>query len=273
MNYFVLSVILLIAKESLTLSCPVFQCFDFPKEKECSLKTMNGSQLLVQLRKCTDNLICPFTGDLDEDEFCIKPSNLYPGDYCEDPAFCQSQNCQNNVCKGSIKDANCSADIDCDIGLFCLNNKCSETIKLNNPCNASAKCAVDSICMNGTCIQIASLELAAQTYAPAACKSFYMENGVCKAGPRLDGLTKGDTATPCPEDSKCKYTANDGNSYTEGCTCGMQEENKAVCRIGEGDVDLSDVRWSKLIYIVFKLFKFGNSFKTMPYIKRAFMLK
>eukprot|EP00826_Nyctotherus_ovalis_P029704 TRINITY_DN2355_c0_g1_i5.p1 TRINITY_DN2355_c0_g1~~TRINITY_DN2355_c0_g1_i5.p1 ORF type:complete len:207 (-),score=61.17 TRINITY_DN2355_c0_g1_i5:153-773(-) len=70
--------------------------------------------------------------------------------------------------------------------------------------------------------------------APAACKSYHIENNKCQDGPKLidkDKVCTGGKTT-------CKYRLANNTEISEECKCGMNAEGKSYCSPGRGDFDL-----------------------------------
>lgn len=256
MKFLIAFVILSLALVTFTLTCANFNCTQLSTPDSCALKTFNGTGLVIKLHACTSGLVCPFQAPLDEEDICATPSNLVPGDVCSNNTQCLSGNCDaTSHCVGKLLNIPCSTDIECGVGLYCLNQTCNTLLTIGSTCSDTLKCQVNAACSNSTCVLLASLANGQFATVPAACQSFYIENNTCTQGPTLVGLTSGQTAMSWPTTSNCTFQKSDGSQMVEGCTCGMQGTTDLVCRPGEGDVNMKDVSQINNYYSTHHMFQ------------------
>lgn len=239
--------------QTFSLTCPTFACTqNFTNNQTCASKTIVGNVFSVLIKPCADSkLACPFTENLDEDDLCAAPVlKMYPGEFCNTAADCIQGTCTGNICQSGAAGATCKTHLDCGAGLFCLSGNCTALIGVGGACSDTTLCQVGLICAAGNCTKIASIENNQPAVVPATCKSYYMENGNCTDGPMLNDTERKMPA--CTPDGVCHYTfkGTAGKIATEPCTCGLTNYTTGVCRPGEGDAKLDDVRRK---YLSFRL--------------------
>jgi hypothetical protein len=129
-----------------------------------------------------------------------------------------------------------------------LSGKCAPLIAAGAPCNETNLCQVGLLCVNNNCTKIGSIENGKAAVVPATCKSYYMEDNKCTDGPILNETEK--KLEVCPSSGECHYSfKGDANKkITEPCVCGMTQNATGICRPGEGDTQLDDVRKKMSIF-------------------------
>lgn len=238
-NWYVLAFLLIFSLCS-DIKCPKYTCFEFGNDI-CARHSYEEGNSILYLKKCKESKVCDIT-DLHEEQVCkdyYSTPMLLPGEYCRNNTECYSGACtkDSNICNGTLLNDNCISDSECNPGLYCKEHVCVDTKKENNECDSINKCAAGLICNNKICIKIGSKSYNETATAPAACRSFFIDNGVCAPGPKINQSDK----YACPESGICTYFYGDNNNLTEGCHCGMTNTSKAYCNPGRGDVNSENV--------------------------------
>ena len=230
-------VIALVGFAACKLSCPMYyEVPSFDDPNECAYRTFD----YVQLKPCANKtLSCSLPFSIEEESRCAPPptAEKLPGEYCESATECMSGKCEVSQCRGSKANVACYVDTDCDAGLYCYARSCRPLVKVGEDCSKDKKCEVTSFCMDSTtCVQYASLENGRPSLLASGCKSFYSEGGICVAGPKRLGTAE------CPEETEtCSYNSSSGMIISQMCSCGMTKNTSALCPLGRGDINLSDV--------------------------------
>jgi len=212
-------------------TCISYECGDNFKNKDsCMRFNLSDNSRKVYLRDCDKDMICDPNKVNNSEATCVKnytKPNRYPGEYCRNHIECLSHNCTKEECIPSNKDGKCSHDWECNKGLYCLNNQCTEIHKENATCNASEQCDANLVCSLKKCTKIGSKAENDSATVPGACSSFYIENEKCKQAPSLKSSN----------DIECEYT----NGRKEKPLCGLTTEGKKYCKAAPGDVNMQDV--------------------------------
>ena len=87
-----------------------------------------------------------------------------------------------------------------------------------------------------------SLQNGAPATTSQACKSNFIEYGMCAEGYKLLGSNGKEGPTVCT--NECHYENSNKQEKTLDCTCGMTETGKGYCKILEGDLNFTDVLFS-----------------------------
>lgn len=85
--------------------------------------------------------------------FQNKPKS-YPGETCykDDDCLGNQVMCVNNVCKREKDPEICdNGHADCEVGKFCLNNKCINQLSEYSLCKSSYECKNDLLCLEDIC--------------------------------------------------------------------------------------------------------------------------
>ena len=82
------------------------------------------------------------------------------------------------ICQGEPEKASCSSDIQCDVGLYCKNSRCTLQIEEGQECTLEDKCVNWALCNFQTCTLKASLPNGYTLDAPQyeLCKSNHTHN-------------------------------------------------------------------------------------------------
>lgn len=221
------------------LNCPKYICTD-SIHNVCAKHITEGLESSFFLSPCKEKKVCDIV-DFHEEEVCkdsYSVAMLFPGEYCRSNSECYSHICNNktNQCYGAPVGSDCQTGNDCKEGLYCFDHKCKETLKEDMTCDQLNMCSSPFICDLGKCVMIGSKSNEAKAQVPAACASFFIENGVCTTGPKLSQKNNS-----CPEDGVCKYAMADSKPFTEPCRCGMTNSSKTFCNPGRGDIDSQKV--------------------------------
>jgi hypothetical protein len=207
--------------------------------------TINETGIFSKVRKCNESFYCLFDTTFDEEGFCVPmPNNtMYPGEYCAKNDDCYSNNCVENLCRGNSTGQECVGDVDCAVGLYCSNKLCTAAAASGMACSSSVKCQADSICVNNVCVKIGSLAENTNATIPATCATFYIRNGACAKGPKLDASAIDPNICNTPGISTpCRYSfESDPSPFNETCYCGMTANNTGLCKKGEGDIAINNV--------------------------------
>ena len=231
--------------QTFSLTCPTFTCTKaFENKLTCATKTIVDNVFSVIIKPCDDDkFACPFTERLDEDDICTDvPVKMYPGEVCNTGNDCINGTCKDGKCKSGEVGNDCKTHMDCGEALYCLNKKCANLVDANGACSDTVLCKVGLACANGNCTKIASIENEKPAFVPATCKSYYMENGACTDGPILNEADKKSETCPRPEGCQYTFKGKPDKKVTEPCVCGMTPNSTGICRPGEGDTKLDDVR-------------------------------
>ncbi len=200
--------------------------------------------IVFQLQTCKDSKqICDLRFGAEPD-YCrtVRTSpTKFPGEFCLNDTDCFSGKC-NATCQGLSEGAECSDDSQCNTKLFCNSTRqCAPVKKENDDCSSSVKCDSYLVCNNLKCTKIGSLEDNSKATAPAACKSFFILNGTCTAGPTLVRPEEEPTEGPIVCPGKCTYKLADNKEFTEPCVCGRTADGIPLCNPGKGDISTDDV--------------------------------
>lgn len=207
---------------------------------------MNGSQITYQMKACDGEKVCDVR--LKGEDKCGEFYNqqlAYPGEYCRNDKECIKGVCSkdNSTCTLNPGNTTCEDDTDCNPGFFCKNKNCENLKMFNETCSKEDKCHPSTVCNFSTCVKLGSGEIDQKASSPIACKSFYLEGGVCKDGPKLTGYS--DDGLACPKDTnQCEYKQGDKVVSNDKCRCGRGPKGTTYCQPGRGDIDMQPVRFS-----------------------------
>ena len=222
-------------------ACPLYVCEKkFISNKGCASTKFKNDFLEIHLHSCGKNKICDILLMQDGVAKCMDYYNItkrYPGEYCTSSHECYSGKCQDSKCIWQSPNDKCTDDIDCNVGLFCLNGLCKNYITQKEDCRKSSlKCPPNAVCDSNypNCIKIGSLDIGSKSNTTAACSSFYIYNGTCASGPILDPRYKGQNP------GKCEYLPRN-YSFSEKPLCGMSSNQASYCNYGPGDFNIQSV--------------------------------
>jgi len=239
------SLVILLAITALTYAaenCLVYTCKDDLPKDVCSTKVINPTNITYTMKACEgDNKVCDVR--LKEKDQCADfydQKLSYPGEYCRNNKECFKGNCPNetHVCTLNPGNTTCEDDLDCNPGLFCKSGNCVKQKMFNETCGKEDRCHPSFACNDSLCIKVGSGENGQKASSPLVCKSFYVEEGVCKEGPKLTNYT--DDGLKCPESNLCTYTI-DKHDFTDKCRCGRNSAGVKYCQPGRGDINMQDV--------------------------------
>ena len=216
----------------------------------CSKIKSDEESIEFFLKKCPNNKYCYYYLEETDEKCHDKPFKRLPGEYCNENDDCESNDClkKNKVCK--VKNENCTTSKDCSPGYYCNhasnasgNSTCVELKKITETCGLTDPCHLNLVCDNNTCKEIGSLKNGSPAMAPAACKSFYLVNGLCQNFPILTNTTLECTK----ENYICEYiNATTKNKTKTNCSCGINREGISYCipevgrRVNDRDVRRSN---------------------------------
>jgi len=219
------------------MECPKYNCMGNVKEREvCATWKDFG----MNMSTCADKgFICQLPSGMEEEGLCIAKDSLpslLPGEYCEKPSQClYGGKCEGNVCKGKKEGDVCTLDEECDVEMYCGNERESESKKCQRAdgksCKDGKKCASNKLCYKEDCHMIGQLDDGKDSEIPGLCKSYYIKGGKCSPGPKLNHSKE------CPEDKECKYS----DKTKTPCLCAKSSDGEKFCPPGKGDLDLSKV--------------------------------
>jgi hypothetical protein len=170
---------------------------------------------------------------------------LVAGENCTESQSneCYSGKCTAGKCEGGAEGTDCVFDIECGVGLACMQSTCKKVAKENEACGEAAKCGSNLICNIDKCVVPGSIKIGAAGDAPLACETMFYETigaqKLCANAPHLENYnSKGPTI--CGADQNCKYTyKNNGNqtsSILGSCDCGRGSADLTYCQPGLGDL-------------------------------------
>jgi hypothetical protein len=80
-------------------------------------------------------------------------------------------------------------DLECDIGLGCINALCKKLVEEGAGCSGAERCASHLVCHDSTCVKAGSIAVGESCLAPLGCETYYTEaDGTgykCANGPQL----------------------------------------------------------------------------------------
>lgn len=207
--------------------CRMYNCNESLTNDVCGV----WDNVRTNLTKCQSGYICTIPYEFNNKAYCknstIHPTRL-PGEYCLSSTQClYNSNCIENICRGKEIDKSCEFDGECDMELYCYKGHCK---KPEEDCADGKKCRSDQVCNNNECVLMAQLENGKSASVPAACKSYYAEEGSCKAGPKLVGTDK---------NGSCIYNVGDKYKFYELPLCSFN--GNSFCPPGRGNVDMEYV--------------------------------
>ena len=94
---------------------------------ECSTGVLMNTYNQYYVKACSSGSVCPDNGTLSTTQCVAVTYNAYPGNKCDSTMICQGTSvCTNKVCKGVAKAGTCTANVDCDPGLYCAAGVCAD---------------------------------------------------------------------------------------------------------------------------------------------------
>jgi len=229
------------------IECDKYVCGGLNTDECAKAEIYSENLMTYYLNPCNDTKICPLNFH-DQPDICsldhVHPTK-FPGEFCKIGLECLSGNCLNNTCKGVEAGFKCTSDSVCDAGLYCNElNECEEAKYENLKCDYKTKCLSTFVCNKGVCTKILSLENGSEASAPLACKSYFIHQGVCFEGPKLQKEEQyEDTEGPIPcnnETYLCSYVVDGKLKINQLCQCGMADTRDSFCSPGKGDIDSKD---------------------------------
>jgi hypothetical protein len=149
------------------------------------------------------------------------------------------KNCTSKKCTGQGLDQSCGIDADCLKGHFCNGTTCNPQVAKAKKCSKTTECVNSNACYNQTCVEYFSLaadsdlSLTDVENAGSLCQSGLRNNGKCDVT-RYGADMKVDTTSglvKCDLGARCNYMYNDNTTYSEDCTCALNEEGSSWCRL------------------------------------------
>lgn len=244
--------------------CPKIFC-DLPKNKgeKCLLYNEVENLIKINISLCIgDNTYCPVQSDTFENatltckEKPIKNLQLYPGMYCIYDDECSTKECINNECKGQKINETCEHDIDCVIGLTCINNQCEKLREIGKSCTKDTDCVLNAGCHNYTCTKYFTLP-----DGESVEQDTYFNDGLsfCRGGTAIDKkcytLNLYNPKEPCDDKTNpCiyyYYKDNKKNNITikDNCLCGYNLDGLRYCKLGGKDLNYTRFIRYKMDYL------------------------
>jgi len=218
--------------------CPVYSCDNNTLTgKNCAKINFERENVGITLKGCEGDLVCDVSPFNLQETSCspyYTTTKFYPGEYCRNETECYSGNCKNGKCEGKKESQNCTKDIDCDPGLYCLGKFCKKAI-VNNTCGKDEKCAANYVKNESRCVKIGSIDNDQPASVPGACSSLYINSkGLCSKGPKLRENKFNSNS------NKCEYEV-DEIVIEDDPVCGMGENGESYCNPGVGNIDSASV--------------------------------
>jgi len=220
--------------------CPYYMCTDkFESKEVCAIANYTGRRVNISLRECGKDSVCDILPSNLKETTCSPyyvRTKFYPGEYCRNDTECYSGVCQNNKCEGRELNEECTKDLECNPGLYCLieQGRCVEAIKANSPYKENEKCAANLVKNETHCIKIGSIKNNKPSNVHSACRSLFADEGICLEGPTLDERHKNKIdVIRCYYDYEVNGTAK---KIFMDPVCGMGKEAGGYCNPGIGDV-------------------------------------
>ena len=223
----------------------------------------NNSQCIISLT--TDRSTCT--------EEPAPPNSKYPGERCTSSLSCIWGTCTDHICISGNIYTPCTADVECNVGLYCHNNTgtCMGWKLVNQYCDIYTKCASYLICDLNLCCVVGGKNVGEIAYSPLACATLYTSpvdaaytytyivggyghiTYYCANGPYLIGYNA-TVPLPCPYSGLCEYNLTMGARSTvvyRDCQCGITQKGESYCPLGMGDMaqEINDVMIYIYIYI------------------------
>jgi len=217
--------------------CPVYSCdSNILTGENCSKINFESENVTIALKGCKEDLVCdvsPFNLQETSCSLYYTTTKFYPGEYCRNETECYSGICENGKCKGQEEDKDCTKDIDCDPGLYCLEKFCKKAI-VNDIYGKNQKCAANYVKNDNRCVKIGSIDNDKPASVSGACRSLYINSkGLCSEGPKLIKSESNST--------KCQYQVSETEKEDGDPVCGMSKSGESYCNPGVGDIDFASV--------------------------------
>ncbi|CAG9329269.1 unnamed protein product [Blepharisma stoltei] len=201
------------------------------------------------LNECPKYFYCPIPAPIQEInstcQYIPKPSSyLWPGEPCTSNSSCITNACIDSICIGNTAGESCKSDGDCNPGLFCNSEKCTQQINTGSyGCSRDEDCVNSSFCNftgnPATSICVLGYSLAS-SQAIANCEngvSNLCQNIACIGGNNpVCNVKLSSQLLPkaCQSSNDCQI---DGNlsEYLPSCECAFNPNGKAYCGLYPGD--------------------------------------
>lgn len=230
------------------IKCPYYVCNTTLGQDICSQMKTSEPSVGFELNSCASEKICDLKLT-EEPDTCSKSYSQplrFPGEFCRASSECFSNECDvsTKVCKGKSQNASCESDDQCNVKLYCnLTSKACEPLAKQDETCTTGKCGVGLVCENERCLQMGILKKGDKATLPSACETFYIVDGLCAEGPKLQvkkDMVGGQEPIDCQ--GQCVYKVGNDTTITESCQCGMvSNASSTFCSPGRGDIDLKDV--------------------------------
>ena len=216
-----------IVKSLDTDNCLLFQCTSGSTRANCIEPVGN----YIQISPCVNGLICnaselntisnfntvTCTKNTPVIDLCEDPSLVvYTGKQCCISSNCQSGNCTNSVCDGTLESNLCNVDEECLPGYYC-DVVCTKEILTN--CNRDNMCPIGYGCNNTNCIQFRTLSIGEYAENTAFCSTGYIYNGRCDAVAAYVNNKKLDSSRICDLLDICQYYTVYSNTFIQQSLC------------------------------------------------------
>lgn len=218
------------------VTCPAYMCKPDTLPMARSTCVYYADQTYY-LQVCDFGYYCnisPFPGN-STCEWPPQPINPpvvnWVGEFCNYMTFCKYGNCFEGLCRGLALDQPCDSNADCDIGLYCKADICTEQIQVGGTgCEFDTDCVNSAGCNSGTCAAYFSLEAGASVSSCYGNINRLCESSYCLDGHCLPSLhSENDLSSPCTSNTDCVSSSSKYGSITSNCTCGRNPEGSSFC--------------------------------------------
>ena len=93
-------------------------------------------------------------------------------------------------------------------------------------------CKSNEVCNGNECKILGQLAIGEKAIVPSACKTYYISNSECSAGPKFVNRTKNNT---------CLYRINETSTFEELPICDMDNTGNSFCPLGKGNINIDFV--------------------------------
>ena len=240
-----------------SMNCSKYICSTQRFEYPSNCMVYSSLQNTYYVNPCEHGYFCDVTKNSDSANCTYKqpyvPSNKLPGESCNYDIDCyKSNSCVDGKCVGKQLNQECQKNQDCDVGLYCFNQKCQQQIKENGVgCLKDADCTNDCGCENfdqnktktNVCkkyFSVPNYEVLQQNcgkgYVDYLCESgFCVDVGVSMCYPAP--ISNHSLPVKCSGNSDCTSSpAGQSGVIVQGkCSCGFNAQGQSYCEQFAGD--------------------------------------
>jgi hypothetical protein len=197
---------------------------------------------------CEDSEYCPKVTQ--GNSTCIlKPTPSeekgFPGEACSRDRDCLYPNCQKGTCVGKHWLESCEASFECDVGLYCNQEKiCWVQKEEYSRCSRDSECKNNMACNfwtradDGECRRYFSLKNKEWVFNCEDHNSLLCHSGNCGGpggkGVCIDGIKPRYLDPSCESNEDCPGESY-GWQFYSSCDCGLNSKGKGFCRPFLGD--------------------------------------